>query len=310
MVSLHTKTFTVLLILTLMGLNACQSPNTNDQQKQVFKIVATTGMIGDVVANIAGNKAQVSFLMGPGVDPHLYKATKSDLDKIREADLIFYNGIGLEAKMAEVFAKVKEKKFFAVGESVPKENLIILDGTENETDPHFWLDIALWAKTVDFIAQKLGEKDAANRQYYADNAAKYKQKLLDLDKKVRETMAAIPEKRRVLVTAHDAFGYFSKAYNVKVKSLQGISTATEFGLKDIAELVDFIVKNEVKAVFVESFISPKSLEAVVKGCGEKGHKVKIGGMLYTDAVGEKNTPEATYIGMIEANLRLLSEGLK
>jgi len=302
----------LLSFFTVLFLTNCGNENTSENTKnEKLYIVATTGMIGDVVQNIVGDGAEVEFLMGPGVDPHTYKAKKSDLDKIREANVVFFNGIHLEAKMADVLSKLANKKpVIAVGEIIPKEDLRILEGTKNEIDPHIWLDVSIWILITEHIRDELVKIDEKNADLYKENAEKYLSELKALHEKVQSEIGSIPKEQRIIITAHDALGYFGKAYDIEVKGLQGTSTATEFGVKDITNLVDFIVERKIKAVFIETFISEKSLQAVIDGCAEKGHEVRIAGTLYTDAVGEAGTPEATYIGMIESNLKTIVSALK
>lgn len=300
----------LLYLLTFIFLFvACQKNAETDTQK--LKIVTTTGMIADLIQNIVGENAEVEALMGAGVDPHLYKATQSDLAKLRQADIIFYNGLHLEGKMAEVLEKFsKRKKIVALGERLPKNLIMQLDENTEVYDPHIWFDVSLWQQVLEIASEELINLDRENTQFYVANTQKYKKKLQVLHQELRENLASIPKKRRVLITAHDAFGYFGKAYNIKVKALQGISTLSEFGLRDISDLVNFIVKQKIKAVFVESSIPKKSLEAVVKGCLERKHQVKIGGMLYSDAMGETDTPTGTYLGMVKANMETIVKSLQ
>ncbi|TAF65975.1 MAG: manganese transporter [Cytophagales bacterium] len=298
------------LALVPFLLTQCR-PTEDEKKKEKHYIVATTGMIGDVVKNIVQDRAEVVFLMGPGVDPHLYKATKSDLDKVRRADIVFFNGLHLEAKMADVLTKLAEKKpVYAIEASIAKDKLRMMDNDANSIDPHVWLDVEIWIGATQYIGEKLAQQDSTNADFYRKNTKIYIEKLQQLHQKIKTEISTIPKERRILITAHDALGYFGKAYDIEVKGLQGISTATEFGLKDITELVDFIVKKKIKAVFVETFISQKSLEAVVNGCKEKGHTVVIGGTLFTDALGSKGTPQDSYIGMLESNLKIITSALK
>jgi manganese/zinc/iron transport system substrate-binding protein len=288
--------------------NSCgnKTPQSADNQ---LNIVCTTGMIADVVQNIGQEKVKVTALMGAGVDPHLYKATTKDLALLRAADIVFYNGLHLEGKMAEVLEKFSsQKSVWPVAEAINQTKLQKVGN--NTYDPHIWFDVALWAETVNYITQKLKAKDPENAEFYAKNAEVYHNQLIQLDQKVKNEIASIPQNQRVLITAHDAFGYFGKAYQIEVKGLQGISTVAEFGLKDVTELVNFIVKRKIKAVFVETSIPPKNLEAVVEGCKQKGHSVNIGGTLFSDAMGAKGTPEGTYIGMVGKNADTIVKALK
>jgi len=279
----------------------------------VFKIVATTGMLGDVAEAIVGEYAEVESLMGPGVDPHLYKATQGDLKLLKEADLIIYNGLHLEGKMGEVLEKLANfpnKKVIAAAEVIDEGKLIMADEKNEILDPHVWFDVALWSETVDPIKRAVIAFDPAHEQTYGENAAGKVAELTSLDTWVRERLAEIPNDQRKLITAHDAFAYFGRAYNIEVTGLQGISTLSEAGIKDVTQLVDEIVNEKIKAVFVESSVPRKSLEAVVEGARNQDHEVVIGGTLYSDAMGEKNTPEGNYKGMVEHNITTIVEALK
>ena len=301
----HTFTFWFFLTISLLGCNQPASEQGND----ALYIITTTSMIRDAVENVVGDLAKVEGLMGPGVDPHLYKATTGDLDKLRSADIIFYNGLHLEGKMTNVLEKLgRSKPVFAVGESIPEDQL--LEGGVNAHDPHIWFDVSLWENVVTFIGEKMAAQYPENAETYKNNAEAYVNQLKDLHQKVKGQIASVPKEQRVLITAHDAFSYFGRAYDIDVRGLQGISTISEFGLKDISELVNFISEKKIKAVFVESSVPAKSLEAVVSGCRGRGHEVRIGGTLYSDAMGAEGTAADTYIGMVEANVSTIVNALQ
>jgi manganese/zinc/iron transport system substrate-binding protein len=300
----------VFISLLLMCFSGCITPETHRKPGKLF-IVVTTGMIRDAVKNITGDKAEVVSLMGPGVDPHLYKASHGDLEKITEADIIFYNGLHLEGKMGKVFEKAERiKPVVPVSKSISVNALREIPGYENTHDPHIWFDVRLWQQAVRNISEYLQTKDSANAPVYHKNAARYLERLDSLDKAVRKELQSVPASQRVLITAHDAFGYFGDAYGVEVRGLQGISTLSEFGLKDVTELVNFIISRKIKAIFVETSVSTKSINAILEGCREKGWNVRIGGTLYSDAMGEANTPEGNYIGMVNANVKTIVTALK
>lgn len=303
------RIFFFLAFLATFGCGKQQPAQRQPGEK--IKIVTTTGMIGDAVEEIAGTHADVVTLMGPGVDPHLYKATHGDLERLTAADVIFYNGLHLEGKMGEVFEKLaRTKPVIAIGDELAEENLRKVPGFQGAFDPHIWFDVKLWSEAVGAISRHLQEYDSAHARDYVRNHARYLKELDSLDKAVRQTILQIPETQRVLITAHDAFGYFGDAYDIEVRGLQGISTLSEFGLRDVTELVNFIIARKVKAIFVETSVSPRSIEAVVEGCRKKGWNVVIGGRLYSDAMGERGTPEGTYIGMVHANVKAITESLK
>lgn len=296
-----------LLVLSLEG---CVQQNEYKKPGKLF-IVVTTGMIRDAVENIAGDKADVIALMGPGVDPHLYKATHGDLEKITEADVIFYNGLHLEGKMGTVFEKAARiRPVVAVADGLSPEKLRSIPGYENAHDPHIWFDVRLWEEAVKNISRYLIKRDSSNAEYYQANSDRYIARLDSLHDAVSRQLLSIPAKQRVLITAHDAFGYFGDAYQVEVRGLQGISTLSEFGLKDVTELVNFIMARKIKAIFVETSVSTKSINAILEGCREKGWDVRIGGSLYSDAMGDEGTAEGTYIGMVNANVQTIVNALK
>lgn len=300
------------IICIALSLASCAGKKETSGDKTLY-IVTTTGMIGDAVKNIAGDKATVVSLMGPGVDPHLYKATQGDLTELRKADIIVYNGLHLEGKMQEIFTELaKTKKVFAVSDGIDESkfrNVAVVSGNATH-DPHIWFDVLLWSQGIQYIGNKISETDIKNSETYKNNTQAYIEKLKTLDTEVREKINIIPAENRILITSHDAFGYFGNAYGIEVKGLQGISTAAEFGLKDITDMVDLIIADKIKAVFVESSVSEKSIRAVAEGCKEKGHAIKIGGTLYSDAMGAENTPDGTYIGMVTHNVNTITEALK
>ncbi len=303
------KQFFLLWVISAISLWSCNRQSSEQENKEGLYIVATTGMIQDAVKNVVGDLAEVEGLMGPGVDPHLYKATTGDLDKLRQADIIFYNGLHLEGKMTDILEKLgRTKPVFAVGESIPENQL--LEGGISAHDPHIWFDVSLWQKVVAYIAEKMAAEDPENAATYQANASAYINELKDLHQEVKNKIASIPKEQRVLITAHDAFAYFGRAYDIEVKGLQGISTLSEFGLKDISELVSFITEKKIKAVFVESSVPAKSLEAVVSGSQERGHAVSIGGTLYSDAMGAEGTEAGTYTGMVQANVNTIVNALQ
>lgn len=289
-------------------LSSC-SPKTETAKSDKLSIVTTTGMIADAVKNIVGDHADVVALMGPGVDPHLYKATQGDLEKLTKADIIFYNGLHLEGKMGEVLEKLaRTKTVVAVGGEIDIARLrSVANGIH---DPHIWFDVALWKEAVQVAASTLISSDSIHAAEYTVHASTYLQQLDSLHASILEKIKEIPESQRVLITAHDAFGYFGDAYGVEVRGLQGISTVAEFGLKDVTELVDFIIDRKIKAIFVETSVSEKSINAVIEGCLQQNWQVRIGGSLYSDAMGPANTKEGTYIGMVHKNVSTIVESLK
>lgn len=276
-----------------------------------INIVTTTGMIADIAINIGGDKVEVQALMGAGVDPHLYKATPGDIRKLNNADIIFYNGLHLEGKMADTLEKMERKKpSVAVGAGIPKNELLVFAAAPEYPDPHVWFDVKKWIIASHAVRDELVKFDSKNKGLYEDNAKAYEEKLSGLDQYIRKEIATIPREQRVLVTAHDAFGYFGKAYDIEVKGLQGISTATEASLQDVQRIVKLLAARKIKAVFVESSVPRRTIEAVVAGSLSKGHEVHIGGELFSDAMGQSGTAKGTYIGMVRHNVDTIVKALK
>jgi len=287
------------------------APDRREDSSNRLKVVTTTGMIEDAVREIAGEHADVVALMGPGVDPHLYKATQGDLAQLTNADVVFYNGLHLEGKLVEALAKLaRSRSVIAVTDGIPRDMLRRPPEFNGNYDPHVWFDVSLWSHAVRLIADSLAALDAAHAVEYRGRADRYRQRLDSLDRWIRTTISAIPREQRLLITAHDAFGYFGAAYDIEVRGLQGISTVSEFGLADINTLVRTIVERRVRAVFVESSVPRRSIQAVVEGVKGRGHTVAIGGTLYSDAMGARGTPEGTYVGMVSSNVRTIVNALK
>ena len=273
-----------------------------------LNVVTTTGMIADLVKNIGGQHVEVTALMGTGVDPHLYKATQGDLRRLTKADIIFYNGLHLEGKMQDIFGKLARKKaVYAVSEKIDHKSFI---QHGQHPDPHIWFDLSLWQLAGQRVLEVLQQQDPAHKNDYQKQADSYLSEMQELNQWISRQIQTIPEKQRILITAHDAFGYFGNAYGLKVMGLQGISTAAEFGLQDIKKLKDIIVQNHVKAVFVESSVSPRFIESLVAGVKAEGHALAIGGELYSDAMGVTGTPTDHYFGMVKHNVETIVNALK
>jgi manganese/zinc/iron transport system substrate-binding protein len=274
-----------------------------------IKVGTTVGMVADIVKEVAGNKAVVTNIIGAGVDPHVYNPTRGDVAVLMKSDIIFYSGLLLEGQMTEILAKVGAKKpVHAVTERLQTEYLL-RDETTNHDDPHVWMDVRGWSQAVEVVARALSEFDPPNAAHYGRNAEAYQGRLKELDAYARKAIASIPENRRVLVTAHDAFNYLSRAYGIEVLGIQGISTESEAGLKDINRIVETLVTRGVPAVFVETSVSDKNVKALIEGAAARGHRVAIGGELFSDAMGNAGTYEGTYIGMIDHNVTTISRAL-
>ncbi len=276
-----------------------------------LSVVATTGMIADIVRGVGGERVRVTQLLGHGVDPHLYKAARSDVAAMLNADATFYNGLLLEGKMTDAFVRVATsgRPVFAVTELIDEAELLEPEGGLGHFDPHVWMDPRAWGKAVAVVRDKLSAVDAGSAAIYAANAARVLEEFERLDAYAARVLASVPADRRVLVTAHDAFGYFGKRYDFEVLGIQGLSTESEAGLKTIEEIVGMLVQRRIPAVFVESTVPDRSVRALVAGAAAQGHTVAIGGELFSDAMGRPGTYEGTYVGMIDHNVTLIARAL-
>ncbi|RPH53261.1 manganese transporter, partial [bacterium] len=273
--------------------------------------VATTGIIADTASRIAGEHAKIEGLMGPGVDPHLFKASESDVRRLAEADLILYNGLHLEGKMGDILTKMaRSRPVVAVTEAIPEELRREPPEFAGQYDPHVWFDVSLWQRTLEPIAQALAELDPEHAGAYRDNAEAFGRELGELDAWVKGQIESIPPSQRVLVTAHDAFGYFGQRYGMEVVGIQGISTLSEAGLHDVDRVVQVILDKRVKAIFVESSVPRRSIEAVQAGVRSRGREVAIGGQLNSDSLGAAGSPEGTYVGMVRTNVDTMVKALR
>ncbi|MBL8164786.1 MAG: zinc ABC transporter substrate-binding protein [Anaerolineae bacterium] len=295
-----------LLAFVLLVIVAACSPAANTPQdansNNRINVVATTGMIADVVQNVGGERVNVTQLMGPGVDPHLYSATESDVTTLTDAQMIFYNGLNLEARLTEIFEQIGQNKpVIAVGAALPADRVVNEVGRDI-TDPHVWMDVELWSLVAQEIADELAAFDAANASLYQANATAYREQLAELDQYAQDQINRVPTEQRVLVTAHDAFHYFSRAYGIEVFAPQGITTAAEAGVEDIRRIIEIVVQRKIPAIFVETSVPPDVIEAIIAGAEAQGQTVSVGGSLFSDAMGEAGTPEGSYIGMIRHNI--------
>jgi len=291
----------VVLVLAACGpIEESELPDFSDRQ---INVVATTGMVGDIVQVVGGDRVEVTTLMGPGIDPHAYKASEGDVEKIGSADIVFYSGLHLEAKLADVFEKMGDQIVTVpVAEGIPINRRIVVGTGVAAYDPHVWFDVELWSIAVEEVRDTLVRIDPAHADAYNERAAAYQELMAELDAYAAEQAAWVPEGQRVLITAHDAFGYFAKAYNFEVLGLQGISTATEAGAGDIQDLADIIVERQIPAIFVETSVSPRTIQALQEAVRDRGYDVVVGGSLFSDAMGDPGTPEGTYLGMVRHNI--------
>lgn len=298
----------IIYILIALTIISCKNPS---EESGKLKVVTTTSMLTDLVKNIGGDLIEVNGLMGAGVDPHLYKASEGDVTKLYQADVIFYNGLHLEGKLVEVFEKMGAKRMtVSLGESLDKNELIGSEYFASNYDPHVWFNIQFFKQFGDKVAETLAANDTLNAEKFRENNRLYQKKLDDLEAEVRATIETLPKEKRILVTAHDAFNYFGKQYDFNVVGLQGISTATEAGVQDVRRLSQFIIENKVKAIFIESSVPRRTIEALQEAVLSKNHEVVIGGSLYSDALGNSGTVEGTYVGMFRANVKTIVDALK
>lgn len=305
--------FIVVTILVAFLLAACGQSTSQKQgsgETEKLNVVATTGQIHDAALNIAGDAVNLIGMLGPGVDPHLYVPTEGDVTTLSEADVIFYNGLHLEAQMTRILNQMATRGItvVAVGEVLPKDRLLNWDTTA-PYDPHVWNDPLLWSIGVEAIVDTLVEADPANADLYRQNAEEYLAEIVETHEYVKSQAEKIPAEQRIMITAHDAFGYFARAYDFEVRGLQGISTESEASTADVQELADFIVQRKVPAIFVETSVSPRTIEAVQAAVEAQGFKVEIGGTLFSDALGDPGTPAGTYTGMLRHNIDTLVAAL-
>ncbi len=289
-------------LILLLFLTACGGGETAVDNGRL-NIVTTTGHIGDAARIVGGERVNVTSLMGPGIDPHLYVASEGDVRRLTDADIILYNGLFLEARMSNVLQRIGQQKLVvAVAEAIPASQLLPSADYADAYDPHVWFDVTLWQTVVEAVRDALIVADPDHAAEYEANAAAYLAELAELEQYVQAQVVRIPPEQRVLITAHDAFGYFGRAYGFEVMGLQGISTEAEASAADVQALADFIVANRIPALFIESSVPVRTVEAVQAAVAAQGFQVAIGGELFSDALGDQNTPEGTYTGMVRHNV--------
>ena len=298
-----------LMLGALVTPTGCDDPQLEADTRPA--VLATTGMIADAVTQIGGDSVRVETLMAPGVDPHLYKASEGDVRRLAGADLILYNGLYLEGKLAEVLSKMRASRpVVAVAEAVPKERRLAPIGFAGEFDPHVWFDVGLWIHACEAVSRELIGLLPQRAADFEKNFERYRNELIELDAWAERELQGISPAGRVLVTAHDAFGYFGQRYGLRVVGLQGLSTVSRAGLKDIERVVKLIVQQNVKAIFVESSVPPQTIEAVQAACAQAGHAVVVGGELYSDSVGPVGSGAETYVGMVRHNVNTIAQALR
>lgn len=307
------KIISLILIVGIVVVFAagCGKDNVNKDNDK-YNVVATTTLVGDLVRQIGGDYVNIESLMGPGIDPHLYKASAGDVTKMQKADMVVYNGLHLEGKMGDIFDDLRgsDKLIVSATEGIDEDELLDFITSPGSFDPHVWFDVEMWEDAAKNIAKGLTELDKDNKDAYEKNLESYLDELDELEDYIEDRISEIPKEKRILITAHDAFQYFGKAYDFQVRGLQGISTDAEAGTSDVRELADFIVENQIKAIFVESSVPRKSIEALQEAVKAKGFEVEIGGELYSDSTGDTGTDAETYIGTFKANIDTIIDALK
>jgi manganese/zinc/iron transport system substrate-binding protein len=316
------EAFMILLLIAVfcLALPACDSggrgaadaqANAGGPPRYPFRVTTTVGMITDIVRQVAGEKAKVIGIIGEAVDPHLYRPGTNDVALLMSADVVFYSGLLLEGKMADTLVNVASSVHHVhqVTRLIDEKYLLEPEAFGGHPDPHVWMDVQAWMKAVEVVAQKLSAYDPTNSVMYEANSRAYTAELEKLDRYAKQAIATIPKAQRIMITAHDAFNYFGRAYDVEVLGIQGLSTESEAGLERINRLVDLIVERDVKAVFVESSVPDKYIRALIEGADHRGRQVSKGGTLFSDAMGPPGTYEGTYLGMIDHNVTTVARAL-
>ncbi len=299
------------LFLAVFLLTGCQKTEPKET-KDTLNLVATTTMLADLSGIIGGEHVTVKGLMGPGIDPHLYQASAGDVTLMQNADVVVYNGLHLEGKMGEIFESLtgRGSTVICIEDGLKEEDLLSWENDTSIHDPHIWFDVSLWKAAAKTVADKLSAADSAHAKDYTNNLEEYLAELDTLDAYIKDKVNEIPKEQRVLITAHDAFHYFGRAYGFEVKGLQGISTDAEAGTADVSSLADFIAGHRIKAVFVESSVPPKTIKALQAAVKARGFDVSIGGELYSDSLGGKNSGAETYLLTVKANVDTIVKALK
>lgn len=305
------KKITVFLLGISLFLAGCQQNEATSQEESgKLKVVATTTMLTDLINQIGGDAIEVEGLMGPGIDPHGYQASSSDVNKLMSADVVAFNGLHLEGKLGEVFENLEKqgKTLFVLEDAIADEHLLLSE--DGAVDPHIWFSIENWQLAADYITNQLSEADPDNEAFYRSNHESYKEELINLEAYVTERISELTVDQRYLVTAHDAFRYFGESFDFEVVGLQGINTQTEAGTADVSALAQFITEKEIKALFIESSVSTRTIEALQEAVRTRGWEVEIGGELFSDALGDSSQDAETYVKMFRRNIDTIVDGLK
>lgn len=302
----------IAILVVVLTFTSCKREAEKRDENVKLNLVATTSQVTDLLKQVGGDLIGLEGLMGAGVDPHLYKASEGDVNKFSNADAIFYSGLHLEGKLEDIFKKMRQqgKKTIAVSEAINKSNLITSADFASSFDPHFWFNIHHWKQATKYVTEQLCLLDKKNAVQYEKNAQSYIERLNTLEKELLKQVNELPKEKRILVTAHDAFAYLGKAYSFEVVSLQGLSTVTEAGVQDVQRIANVIIEKKIKAIFIESSVPVRTVEALQAAVKAKGQEVIIGGTLFSDALGNPTTPEGTYLGMYRYNMETIVNALK
>jgi manganese/zinc/iron transport system substrate-binding protein len=292
-----------LFFIALVTVQGCGNGESVENDDRPF-VVTTTNLIRDVVQNVGGDDIRVVSLMGPGVDPHVYRATPRDFRRMERSDLVLYNGLYLEGRLSEILDRLGDQSRAVTG-SIPRDKLIDATDFGGVYDPHVWFDAELWTYVVKDVRDALTKLLPDREEDFARRAEQYKRELMELHEYAKDRIRNIPEERRIMITAHDAFQYFSRAYDIEVRGLQGLSTATEFGIQDVTRMVSLIIQRNIPAIFIETGVSTRAIESVIAGVRERGYEVQLGGELFSDSMGALGTPEGTYAGMFRHNVETI-----
>ena len=300
----------LLSLIVIVVLSVSCKPGSPQDKNALPRVVCTTNILANLVQNLGGDSIEVTALMGPGVDPHLYKATQGDVQALSQANLIVYNGLHLEGKMIEILENMRGNKTVEAAHFIDTSLFINSSDFAGAYDPHIWFDPLLWSNVAHGLSNHLQKRYPNAAGYIRENERRFQQQLQQLHHYSDSLLGTIPDKQRVLITAHDAFGYFGRSFDLEVKALQGISTAAEYGINDVNNLVTFITERRIPAIFIENSVPPRSIEAVLAACRQKGHDVQLGGELYSDALGAKNSEAGTYLGMLRHNVETIAKALQ
>lgn len=298
-------------IIFLTGCGLINNDETNSEDNRI-NVVATTTMLTDLIETIGGEEVRVEGLMGPGIDPHGYQASASDVDKMFQADIVAYNGLDLEGQMGRVFSELgnMDKEVLVLEQAIEQNAVLDSDEEDLNRDPHIWFSVPLWVDAADYVANALSDYDPINATYYQENNENYQIELAELDHYIRTRIEEVPEQSRFLITAHDAFTYFGNEYGFEVIGLQGLNTQTEAGTRDVSNLAQFIVKNEIKAIFIETSVPTRTIESLQEAVQQRGWAVEVGGELYSDALGDASQNAETYLKMYKQNIDTIVDALK